>query len=909
MIVAVTRIPIVGTILFLLGISVMYGVASEIDLASDSAWTLRCDAGPARPIKVPGGGWNSDQQSPQIQVMKDVRDFVMYDRKITIPAIYPEQAVKLCFGAVAHGCEVFLDGKQVGEHHGPQVPFEMELTELATPGKEQVLQVKAYHRRHYLMPGQKQTAEVAVGWDFPEGGDGPTRKEANDWCDWHGNSKVGYGIVRSIKMKILPAVYVDDYFIKTSVSNRQLTCDVWLKNSTDIEHKVKLGAALSSWNKSNWTYPSIPPTTVTIPPKSTLKTTIGPVSWNMGPESYWWPNIPYREKYQPQLHYLNITVSEDMKSWHTISSRFGFVEHAEGPYYYTVNGVRYTGLSDGTAEGQTSFYDSYSAPAWLPPTGPGTGAPESWKRYMRVGMNMNRLHCSPPTEYMMDAADEVGFMLIPEAPIWGNGLSRYNPAYTPQTYHDMGRASRNHPCIARYSLSNEVREPRGEMQDKWSWRPAIDDIRKADDTRPLVFEMHSQGNGRVDGIQGGHAWIMDHYTNIHEKVGDDKNIRGMGEHFWGRNSMGEFAVGCRALRTNNWCYMAGWSWINYWPNFLQGMNHDLHAWKPQDHPDRKDGIDGWGSPIVDFIQRSLHPYLVQDLGILKENPGDPKELGQGKIEWPYNLPTILAGQPVERKVEVFNGGLIGNKITLRWSAHWDKPNGPVAVKGCDIACEIEPGFHTTKTITLAVPKVDHDERKLYLVLDSIIDGKTVFHSEETCLNVITRTVESSAAFIGTDDKTQGDWQGKYGADGYELICHESKLPAYAKFAWKSGAEWIYDKATDDKRALAYFSNPPTGKDRIAAGRYGDEVVFTLDAGQTARRLTIYHLDYDRKTRKQEVEVTDSKTSQMLDKQVIDAFTDGRYQSWKIQGKVRVTIHRITGDNATIAGIFLDPVAK
>jgi hypothetical protein len=87
------------------------------------------------------------------------------------------------------------------------------------------------------------------------------------------------------------------------------------------------------------------------------------------------------------------------------------------------------------------------------------------------------------------------------------------------------------------------------------------------------------------------------------------------------------------------------------------------------------------------------------------------------------------------------------------------------------------------------------------------------------------------------------------------------------------------------------------------------VVFTLDAGQTARRLTIYHLDYDRKTRKQEVEVTDSKTSQMLDKQVIDAFTDGRYQSWKIQGKVRVTIHRITGDNATIAGIFLDPVAK
>lgn len=719
----------------------MYGVASEFDLASDSAWTLRCDDGPARPIKVPGGGWNSDQQSPQIQVMKDVRDFVMYDRKITIPAIYPEQAVKLCFGAVAHGCEVFLDGKKVDEHHGPQVPFEMELTELATPGKEQVLQVKAYHRRHYLMPGQKQTAEVAVGWDFPEGGDEPSRKEANDWCGWHGNSKVGYGIVRSIKMKILPTVYVDDYFIKTSVSTKQFTCDVWLKNSTDKEHKVKLAAAFSSWNKSNWTYPSIPSTTVTIPPKSTLKTSIGPAAWNLGPESYWWPNIPYREEYQPQLHYLNVTVSEDMKLRHTISSRFGFVEHVEGPYYYTVNGARYTGFSDSTAEGQTSFYDSYSSPAWLPPTGPGTGAPESWKRYMRVGINMNRLHCSPPTEYMMDAADEVGFMLIPEAPIWGNGLSRYNPAYTPQTYHDMGRACRNHPCIARYSLSNEVREPRGEMQDRWPWRPAIDDIRKADDTRPLVFEMHSQGNGRVDGIQGGHAWIMDHYANIHEKVGDDKSIRGMGEHFWERNSMGEFAVGCRVLRMNNWCYMSGWSWLNYWPNFLEGMNHDLHAWKPQDHPDRVDGIDGWGSPLVEFTQRSLHPYLVQDTGILAENPGDPRMLDGGKIEWPYQLPAVPAGKHVERSVEVFNGGLSGNALMLRWSAHWDKPDGPVAVEGGEIPCKIEPGFHATKTIAFTVPKIQLDERKLCLVLESIMDGQTVFRSEETVLNAVTRKVE------------------------------------------------------------------------------------------------------------------------------------------------------------------------
>ena len=37
------------------------------------------------------------------------------------------------FGAVAHGFEVFLDGKKVGEHHGPQVPFTIDLTAYAVP--------------------------------------------------------------------------------------------------------------------------------------------------------------------------------------------------------------------------------------------------------------------------------------------------------------------------------------------------------------------------------------------------------------------------------------------------------------------------------------------------------------------------------------------------------------------------------------------------------------------------------------------------------------------------------------------------------------------------------------------------------------------------------------------------------
>jgi hypothetical protein len=882
-------------------------VIQEMDLASDTAWTLRCDDAPARPIKVPGGGWNSDQQSPRIQEMKDVKDYVLYERKIAMPAEAAGQVVKLRFGAVAHGCEVFLDSKKVGEHHGPQVPFEMDLTEAAAPGKEQALQVKAYHRRHYFKPGEIKTAEIAVGWDFPEGSDEASRKEAANWSNWHGNSKVGYGIVRSITLAVLPAVHVQEIFVRPSVTKKQLSCDVWLRNATEKVRKLTLNAALSSWNKHDWRYPAIPTLEVAVPAHGTVKITLSPVAWELGSESWWWPNIPFSEDYFAQLHILNISINEGGRVWQKYPQRFGFVEHAEGPFYYMVNGVRVTGFSDGSAEGQVSFYDSYSSPAWLPPTGPGTGAPESWRRYMRVGININRLHCSPPTKYMMEAADEVGFMLIPEAPIWGNFLSRYNPKYSPQTYHDMGRACRNHPCVARYSLANEVREDRN---DAWPWRAAIDDMREVDDIHPLTFELHAQGQGKVTGLKSGsHAWIMNHYSDINEKVGLGKGIRGMGEHFWVTGGMGQFAVGSRILRVNDWSCMAGWSWLNYWPNFLQGMSHDLHAWKRNNHADRKDGIDGWDSPIVKFVQRSLHPYLIQDVGILADNGSDVRGLKEGKIEWPYYLPMAGSGSRVERTVAIFNGGLSGDQLSFAWNCHWDKPDGPLALKGEEVALKIEPGFHATQKIAFTVPPAGVDERRLYLVMESRKDGQTVFREEGVYFDIAVRKIEPAATFLGIDDKTQGAWQGKYGVDGYELAGKESKLPGYAKLQWKTGGIKVYQGATDDPRALAYFANPPTGKDRIAAGRYAGNLVFTLDAGSAPHRLSIYHLDYDRKSRKQSVEMADAVTGQILDQRETGGFDGGIYQSWRVVGTVRVTIRPMGGSNATISGVFLDPVEK
>ncbi len=71
-----------------------------MDLASDTAWSLQIDGGKPRPIKVPGGGWNSDFQSPRIPTMEGVKDHVVYQRVIDVPRVTDGQITKILFGSL-----------------------------------------------------------------------------------------------------------------------------------------------------------------------------------------------------------------------------------------------------------------------------------------------------------------------------------------------------------------------------------------------------------------------------------------------------------------------------------------------------------------------------------------------------------------------------------------------------------------------------------------------------------------------------------------------------------------------------------------------------------------------------------------------------------------------------------------
>ena len=881
---------------------------AEIDLASDTAWTL--SAGPekrtgpepvqasqqqkrggevpvpfsgTRPIKVTAGGWNSDQQAPQIP-SDAVKDHVIYQRQIEIPAEAKDCAVKVLFGGCNYGAEVWLDDKRVGEHHGPMTPFEIDLTGVAQPGHTHTLRVKAWHRFHY-----GKTPVVPAPFDFTAGVS-PV---------WAGNTKFAYGLIGHVRLAIYPPVYVADVFVRPSVTKKALACDVWIANTTKQTRTVTLKSVLAAWGERSWPYPSIPEQPVTLAPGATEKVTIR-APWNLGPESYWWPNIPPREDYRATLHWLTLTLVDTGKPLHERRQRFGFVEHAEGPYYYTVNGVRYTSFGDSNSYGQVGEYDCWTeTPCFQPPHGPWKGCPETWRRYQRIGLNSMRLSTSVPTQYMLETADEAGFMLNPEGGSWGNGTSKFNVEHFVPQLQDTIRVSRNHPCVARYSLANESLPAAITSPDN-PWRGLIDAAQEADDTRPYVFEVNNGQTGAVPGMKRGHAQQMEHYRPI-VKSGD--HLRGMGECAWATDGMGPFGLMAMQMRLNDWAHFAPWSWLNFWPNFLEGMSHERHPWKANNYADRHDALDGWDSPIVTFVQRALDPYLVVDRALLEGNPKLGGNAAAGHVVWPNRAPQYRAGGTLSRAIELFNGGLCSGKLELKWQARWDAPDGEVLREGRIAPIEVAPGFHVTRTVEFVLPAGIQRQRAVYLVLESLKDGKTVYRDDRVWFRILPASAApavSSARFAGLDEKTQGDWRGRYGRTGHDVVGVAQSLPADVQIDWGNAATYTWAKPTDEPRALAAKTA------RVAACRYANEIELLADLPAKGARLSLYYLDWDRQRTKQTFTVW-NEDGQVLDRREVGKLQGGCYLTWEVGGSVRITVQHQGGPNAVVSGLFVDPM--
>ena len=242
---------------------------------------------------------------------------------------------------------------------------------------------------------------------------------------------------------------------------------------------------------------------------------------------------------------------------------------------------------------------------------------------------------------------------------------------------------------------------------------------------------------KVTGSSGYHAYSIGHYQNYPKPA---TTIWGLGEYETGSKGFEPYCWKGTDMRYYDIAYFAGWCFCNYWPNFLEGMNRELYAYKATTYSDRVDGTGvnatGWGSPVVTWMQQNFHPYLVLDWGLHNQNKYDSDgETFLGKL-WPENTSSYSSGNTVTRELVIFNDGYLAyqndtNTFRLTWEARWDSPTGQVAESGEMDNIRIKTGFHVEKELSFTAPSEnDHAEP-----IEAELEDTEVFTEERIFFNV------------------------------------------------------------------------------------------------------------------------------------------------------------------------------
>ena len=160
----------------------------SVDLSG--SWSFTPAGQGTTSITVPGGGWYK-------QGFTTVGEAV-YSRTITVPDSGQPQSVWIEFGAVNHQATLSVDGRVVGTQTTAFTPSKFDITAYVTPGTTHTISVDVKGRNALKTSSGNYLVPVAA-----------------DWCE-----AIPQGIYRSAFLRVYPAVYVSDAFVRTSVANQ-----------------------------------------------------------------------------------------------------------------------------------------------------------------------------------------------------------------------------------------------------------------------------------------------------------------------------------------------------------------------------------------------------------------------------------------------------------------------------------------------------------------------------------------------------------------------------------------------------------------------------------------------------------------------------------------------------------------
>lgn len=398
---------------------------------------------PMEKIKVPGAWQAQGYGAPggKLHVGADVIDAgfllhnltarCLYIRDVQIPEDWQGKRVWLIVRRAYQYTDAEVNGKKVGEYEGFSTPFEFDITSDARFGKSNSIVLGVDNRPR-------------------EGRD--LRGTANYSCNWG-------GIGGDVYLEARDQVWIDDVFAIPEIKKGEVVLRIKVRTTgKSLPASLGLSAQVSPWKQSAVSGKAH----LAFSGSGTEATLDLPVK--LKPIKLWSPEHPYL---------YTAKVALDSGDVQTI--RFGMREIELGDNKILLNGkpVYLCGYGDDSTE-------------------PVTGMPPSDKaiyikrlKTMRgLGFNYVRHHSMFPHDEYLDAADEVGILVQPEAPVAYAMYMKIGGKLFEEEWPRIITAHRNHPCILDWCMGNEFRHD--DLAD-WMWliRKSYHLAHKMDPTRPV----------------------------------------------------------------------------------------------------------------------------------------------------------------------------------------------------------------------------------------------------------------------------------------------------------------------------------------------------------------------------------------------------------------------------------------
>ncbi len=357
-----------------------------------------------------------------------------YRKDFKIGEDWKNKEVRLLFQGVNWDSKVWVNGKLAGSNNIGYLPFEIDVSSLLN-----------YMGNNLVVVEADNTFRVGALWQWG-------------------------GIRRPVQLIASSKTYVAEQFITPSVNLSNHTAVVAVrvvcKNGGAATEGVKGEVVLSSVEG----FKKVLSFTETIPSNAT-KEIVVQTSLDAKEVHLWNCDDPF-------LYRSTVSINNDAQA---LTDRFGLrkIELGNKNFTFKLNGepIRPMGFNlvpDDRTTGST-------LPLWR--------VKQDVDLMKSLGANMARLTHLPLHKEMFDYLDEKGILVFPEIPLWGlDQLVDKNSPIPKQWLQRLIGAHYNHPCIAGWSVGNEIGYSPGVMEYV---EDAIRFVRKTDTSRLGVMISHT----------------------------------------------------------------------------------------------------------------------------------------------------------------------------------------------------------------------------------------------------------------------------------------------------------------------------------------------------------------------------------------------------------------------------------